>query len=327
MRFAFLLLLQLCLFGVDYDCILIGTSPFSLFEALYQSHSGKKVLILEEAAECGGAWKSISICGVPHADLGCHLIGNNELLKEFLEEYAGCSIVSMDNPLLSYNDCKSTNGYYFSHGCHELIDHLLQLIAATDIVLLTNHKAENVTIDPDQKIAWIETKDQRFSTSKLIVTPMSCLPLIPSSRSQIANKSKYWHLYMLIQDATPPRFTYQNNHFMGASRMMNLTHFVDLNGTGRQLVVVQTHQEPHPSFAESFLEKLKEDKWVDPGAYILKTEPYLYESGFFHQGQVGQMGAQNIIEILQTGHLQSLANYIPRWKKILMPYALTSSKN
>ncbi len=320
MRFILLVLLQFCLFAADFDCILVGTSPFSLFEALYQCHSGKKVLILEESPLCGGAWKSISICGIPHADLGCHEVGNDASLKAFLEEYAGCKIVSMDNPLMPFENGKSTNGYYFSQGCFELIDHLLKLIAATDIVLLNNSKVEKVTVDTVQNMAWVQTATRTFSTPKLIVTPMSCFPVNPSSAPQNYAKSKYYHLYLLIQDPTPPRFSYQGNSILGVSRLVNLTHFVGLTGTGRQLIVIQMHNEQGLSQAQTYLDKLKESKLVDPSAYILTTEPYIYEAGTFHQGLISQMGAQNIIEMLQTGHFRSLSNYVPKWKTVLKPY-------
>jgi len=320
MRMFFLLFIQLCLFSADFDCVIVGTSPFSLFEALYQSHSGKKVLVLEEAPVCGGAWRAIEVCGVPHADLGCHQIGHDANLKAFLEEYAGCKIVSMDNPLVPFEAAKSPNGWYFSRGCFELIDHLLQLIDATDIILYTNSKVENVTIDTTQKVATVYTNEQKFTTEKLIVTPMSCLTLSPTQSPQSYSKSKYYHLYLLIQDPTPPRFSYQGGSVAGVSRIMNLTHFVGLRETGRQLIVIQTHSEQNLNNGQTILDALKTQKLVDPTAYILKTEPYIYQAGSFHQGLISQMGAQGIVEILQTGHFQSLATYIPKWKKVLKPY-------
>ena len=299
---------------------MIGISPFSLFEALYQCHSGKKVLILEEASECGGAWKGVNVCGIMHADLGCHQVGHDAQLKTFLEEYAGCKIVSMDNPLLPFEAAKSPNGWYFSKGCYELIDNLLHLIAATDIVLLTEHKAENVTIDAVKKTATVQTKGKFYTTNKLIVTPMSCVTLNPTSSPQHYGKSKYFHLYLLVQDPTPPKFSYQGGVAAGVSRMMNLTHFVGLTGTGRHLIVVQTHSEQSLSNGQVFLDALKKSKLVDPSAYILKTEPYIYEAGAFHQGLISQMGAQGIIEVLQTGHFQSLSTYVPKWKQVLRPF-------
>src|SRR3989338_985439 len=78
----------------EFDCIVIGTSPISLFEALYKHYSGKRVLILEQSAECGGAWKSIHIFNIPNIDMGCHEISSTPMLNQFLEEYAGCNIIA-----------------------------------------------------------------------------------------------------------------------------------------------------------------------------------------------------------------------------------------
>jgi hypothetical protein len=316
-RFALFFLLQIALFAADFDCILIGSSPFSLCEALYQAHSGKKVLILEEAIECGGAWRSIEACGIPYADLGCHQVGGDMKLKAFLEEYVGCKIVSLDNPLLPFESNKGSNGWYFSKGCFELVDHLLQLAAMADITLYTNCKAEKVSIDTSNKSVTVFTKEQTFTANKLIVTPMSCLSLNPQAPAY--NKSKHYHLYLLVQDPTEPHFSYQNG-ISGASRMMNLTHFVSLTGTGRQLIVIQTHNEQSLSNAESFIKAMKEKKLLDPSAYILKQDTYIYEAGSFNQTQISQLGAKDLVEILQTGHINGLTNYISKWKSVMKPY-------
>src|SRR5579859_4143602 len=96
MKYLFALLLSFSLYSADYDCVFIGSSPISLFEALYQHGSGKKVLIVDESHSCGGVWKSIDMCGIEHVDIGCHEIGNNVTLKEFLEVYGGCQMVSTE---------------------------------------------------------------------------------------------------------------------------------------------------------------------------------------------------------------------------------------
>lgn len=149
---------------------------------------------------------------------------------------------------------------------------------------------------------------------------MSCLSLSPCASPQNFGKSKYYHLYILVQDPTPPRFTYHAGLASGVSRLMNLTHFVGLAGTGRQLIVVQTHNEQNLSNSQNYLEAIKSKNLLDPAAYILMSEPYIYETGAFHQGIVSQMGAQDIVEVLQTGHFQNLSNYIPKWKQYLKPY-------
>lgn len=320
MRFIYLLLLQICLFATDYDCIIVGTSPFSLFEALYQSHSGKKVLILEESSLCGGAWKSIEMCGIPHVDLGCHQIGRDPQLKEFLEIFAGCTLVPMDNPFAPLNTSCGPNGHYFSRGCFELIDNLLRLISATDIVLLTDHKVENIWIDDSQKIARVEAKHQSFTSSKVIVTPMSCLKINPQTTNQNFRTNKYYHLYLLIQDSSSPRFSYQCGTLPEVNRVMNLTHFAGLTNTGRQIIVIQTVHEEGLFKEEQFLSAMKKNQLIDESAFILKAEPYIYTTGSLHQGHITPSGTGGIVEVLQTGYFQALKNYIHKWKTALKPY-------
>lgn len=322
LSFLWLLFLHASLFATDFDVVVVGTSPFSLFEALYQSHSGKKVLILEEAAECGGAWKSIPVCGMPHADLGCHQIGHNKDLKVFLEEYAGCKIVSQEHPLIPLTEA-DTQDYYFSKGCYELIEHLLHLVQATDIVLLTNTKLESISIDPSQQMAIAHTKGQNYSTRKFIVTPMSCFGIEPVCSEQNFSKSKYCHLYLLIQDPTPPRFSYHQGIGVGDSRVMNLTYFVGLADTGQHLIVFQVHNENAFTKEQELLDALKAKNLVAPEAYLLKSDPYIYEAGTFSQRHINQASAQNLFEVLQTGHFEKLTQYIPKWKQVLKPYKET----
>ncbi len=322
MRFILLLvLISQALFASDYDCIVVGTSPFSLFEALYQSHSGKKVLILEEASECGGAWKAINVCGIPHVDLGCHQIGHDMNLKVFLETYAGCHIVSMDNPTSRYEASNSPNGFYFSHGCFELIDHLTQLVKAANIDLLLNHKVESVAIEFPQKSAVVKTKNGWFRTRKLIVTPMSAFNIENSTVQQPASKSKYYHLYLLIHDPSPPRFTYHGSSGVaGISRIMNLTQFAGLMNTGQQILVFQTHNEQSLTNGQAFLDSLKNKNLVDRSAYILKEESRIYEASYLNQSMIQQMNAGEFFEVLNTGHFQSLSTYIAKWKQVLKPF-------
>lgn len=310
-----------CVFSADYDCIVIGSSPFSLFEALYQYHTGKTVLILEEAKNCGGAWKSIEVCGIPNADLGCHNIGNDMTLKAFLEEYAGCTIVSLDQPSTTFEDKRGPNGWYFSNGCHELIDNLMKLIGVTDIEVQNELRAESVSIDSVNQEAIIQTDYRNFSTKKLIVTPMSCLAVnCSSAKKRNYGRSKHYHLYMLINDPTPFRFTYRAGCTTGMSRMMNLTHFVGLSGTDQQLIAIQTYNAQHYDSAQIFLDAMKGNNLIDRSATLLETDTYTYESGVFEQGLIRQLEAEHIVEVLQTGHLQNLVRYVPRWQEALKQF-------
>ncbi len=296
--------LAFSLYGVDYDCVFIGSSPISLFEALYQYSCGKKVLIIDESPTCGGVWKSIDICGIEHVDVGCHEIGNNNGLKEFLEEYAGCQMI--------YPLDKNRN-FYFSKGCYELIRNLEKMIANTSIDLLVNTRAERAILDEEEKCVVIETRDQKISTQKIYQCGYSFIN-IGEDTPRLIHKSKYYHLYLLIADSTEPRFAYQNSSISGTSRMMNLTHFLDLQQRGQQLIVFQAHNESGLNEGERLLNELKKKGLVDGAAYILRSEPYIYEQWPLHLDAM-QEAYRPYFEFLKTQDFRNMTNYFKQWKQ------------
>lgn len=309
-------------FATDFDAIVVGTSPISLLEALYRHHTGERVLILEESATYGGAWKSIDICGISCAELGCHLIGNNKIVSTFLEKYVGCEIVSMDNPHTLYDSKKGGNGFYLKEGCREMMCRLIELIEATDILVLLNHELESVTLDDEQLVAIAHTKDGEFSTSKIVVTPYSHIKIknhpTTSLSAQPITKTKHYHLYVLIEDATPPRFTYRGGVGGNSTRTMNLTSFIGLEGTNTQLIVFQVQNVNCFASAQAYLNALKKLNLVDDSACILTTDTYIYEQSQYNQSLIKQLPNGHLFfEILQTHHLLDMSKYIPKWEKVL----------
>jgi hypothetical protein len=322
---AFLLSLQAFLGALDFDVVVVGTSPISLLEALYQHHTGKRVLILESASECGGAWKSISVCGVQHADLGCHQLGSDTRMIRFLKETVGCEIIPMDFPdKLPISANLGANGFYFVNGCYEMIRNIKKMISQTDMVLLLNHPLESVYVDPHEPKAIIRTQGLTYSTRKIIVTPCSEIklenhPSLPLDR-QTTSKGKYYHLYMLIQDATAPRFSYLNGRGEGISRMMNLTHFVGLDHTGKQLIVLQVHGDKYFSDAHKYMDHLKKQQLIEQTATLIQTESHIYEQPYYNQSLVTQMpNGLQVFELLQTGAIASMGSYISKWEMAIVP--------
>ncbi|HUD01594.1 MAG TPA: FAD/NAD(P)-binding protein [Rhabdochlamydiaceae bacterium] len=312
-----------CLHGTetDFDCIVIGTSPFSLFEAIYKRCLGNRVLVVEQGTECGGAWKSITICGVPHVDLGCHEFGRNPKLAQFLEEYAGCKIVGVTPDLQK----PAPNGeFYPSQGCYELTHNLELLMQSLGVILLLNSKMESVFVDTTQNIAEVKINGMRYTTRKLVVTNNSEIKIEnPQVQSHAAHPHTYYHIGMLVEDPTPPRFTYRNLHANGASRSTNYTPYsVELQGTGRQLITVQVHGEQNLANAEKFLEALKLQQLLDPNAKLLQMENYIYKQVAFNQSALHKLGPQAValFEIINTGHITNLSQHIEKWKTVLKPW-------
>lgn len=313
--------LQACLFAitVDFDVLVVGSSPIPLIEALYHSHLGKRVAILEALPVCGGAWKSIEICGLYPVDLGCHTLGHDQRIRQFLENYIGCHLVSLDNPRLPFDAKYSPNGFYFANGCYELILNLLSLIEKTNIVFQLNQPIESVFIHEDEPCATVKTKDGYFTTSKIIVTPYSHIRLENLHQPlPVKEKVTFNHLYMLIEDATAPRFSFRTAIAKGISRLMNLTHFVGLDGTGTQLIVFQMQRNSTFQSPDVYLDVLKKNELIDSTALIVKTENYFYEQENFQLPQ-DVKNASSVFEQLKTNHIQDMAQYIPKWKEVLKP--------
>ena len=294
------------LFGADYDCAIVGTSPVPLFEALYRHYSGERVLLLEAAHECGGAWKSIDICGISHADMGCHELYSSPELNKFLEQYAGCRMISCDK------------NFYFSKGCFELIGNLVKRIKDAGIPLFTDCRVESVHLDQDKKKCLLKTQMGTFTARKIVVTLGSSFE-IDGIRRRGASQ-KFYHLYLLLQDPTPSRISYHAWTVPGVKRMMNLTPFLGLAETGRQLIVLQTHLDAEVHKVDSFISGLKLANLIDPGAYLLKAEPYVYEQGPpLPMDQLSQ-SQKMFFEMLSASSFSVIASHIPKWKVIIPPY-------
>ncbi len=320
----FFVFLQVSVFAItaDFDCVFVGSSPIPLIEALYQANMGKRVLIVEESNQCGGAWKSIDICGVAHADMGCHQIGSNPSVKNFLEEYIGCKMVPLNDPLgtLANQNTPIRGEYYPSQGCYELMSHILQLISKTNIVLLMNHKIESVYFDLDRQFVEVSVNGRKYTSSKLFIPPMCSLKVNNMPNVEASSKTgRASHLYVLIEDPTPFRFTYQNG-FSGVSRIMNLTPFVGLQNTRYQLIIFQTHA--NEANAQKCIEHLINSKLVDPRAKILNSDTYTYAQAYFNSSMLNKLGPniKTLFEVVNTSHIQNMGTYIPRWKTALKPY-------
>lgn len=316
-RLLFLLLFWISLSAADFDYIFIGSSPIPLIEALYRSYTGSRVLVLEADSTIGGSWKSIEVCGVPSVDMGCHQIGHDPKLKSFLEDQIGCRLVSMTSPQ-NVPLVSADNGLYFSGGCHELMSALDLLVKKSTVVLLLNHKVESVYLDFARDIAEVKTKDVRFSTSKVVVTPHSAIQVENFPQLRFYSTSKHYHLYLLIEDPTPPQFTYQNSICPGMSRIINVTPFSPaLQGSGYQIVAIQTFDDKSNDKTDIFMEEIRKKGWIDASAKLVCSEKYVYEQAHFNLGKIHleHPKAGDFFEVLKTDAIWNIPQHTDRWEK------------
>ena len=292
----------------DFDDVVVGTSPISMFEAIYRSCLGHKVLVVEQAQECGGAWKSITICGIEHVDMGCHEFGGNKKVGKFLEEYAGCKIFP--------------NALYPSHGCYELTHHLQLLMQKVGTILMLGSRVESVYVDTARHLVQVKVNGRRLTTKKMVVTHCSEISFENSLSTSPVVRVKYPHIYLLVEDSTPVRFSYKHLSVQGVARAMNVTPFVGLEGSGMQLLAFQVYSDKYLQSADLCLNELKQMGLIDEKARILRQENYTYEQGSFNQAALYQIGpeAAAMFDVLNTGHIANIGIYSEKWKKAMRPW-------
>ncbi len=309
-------------FETDFDTVIVGASPITMFEAIYRAKIGERVLVVESAAECGGAWKSIEVCGVPNVDLGCHEFGANKLVEQFLEEYAGCKMIPNAPKRVGGCPGKVDWGVYPLRGCYELTKNLELRMRKAGVALLLKTRLESVYVDNERHIAEVQISGARYRTKKIVVTAYSEVKLENLPEQSPCHRSKYPHLYMLISDPTPTRFTYYQPCIDGVTRLMNVTQFTGLDGTGLQLISLQMRNELALKNGNKCFQELKRLSLVDPSAELVRMESYVFEQGSFDRTVLNKVGgaANTIFEILDTNHIINMGKYLEKWKGVIEPW-------
>ena len=302
MKYFLLLLFSIHLYAIesDFDCVVVGSSPCCLIEALYQKSLGHRVIVVEQTPDIGGAWKSIDICGISHVDVGCHELGKDPAIYDFLQDYIGCKMVPSGSEL------------YFSKGCLEFIGNLQLLLQKLEIPLLLKTKVDSLYLYFDRQIVEAKFQEKRWTTKKIILSQNSDIKIenlnTPSITPRVA---AFPHVYLLIEDPTPPRFTFLEFKAIGATRAMNNTSFVGLEGSGKQLISIQVRREQFLHPGEKFLAELKKQKLVDENAKLLTAENYTYSQLIFPADVIKHFGPKTspLVEILDTAHLKHMWSF------------------
>lgn len=319
--FSLLIVAASSLSAREYDVAVVGTSPICMIEALYYAALGEQVVILEDGEGIGGAWKTITACGVEGVDLGCHQLGKDPEIKAFLEERIGCQFLCLSHPTdlveEEHRDCPL--GYYFTKGCSELITALLERVHSYPNIDLILKKLERVSCDPQKGVVHLEVDGIEWEVGRLVCSAASHFELVTtSSKSFSPTVNHFYHLYMLIDDPSPPRFTYLDGGVSGMQRSMNLTHFAQTLEKNRQLIVIQVHNKSLLEEGERFLTFFKDSGYLDPQATILKTESVIYQQSY---GEIRSFcdDSPRLLEFIDTGRFWGMSQYLPRWQMVIPP--------
>ena len=324
MRFltSIFLFFQVALFGIqtDFDVAVVGTSPISMLEAIYHLARNERVLIIEADERCGGAWKSINVCGVA-ADLGCHQIGSDRKIKEFFEKYFGCRFICLDHPDHEAEDAHAhcSKGFYFSGGCQELISHLTEKLHSYSNVQMIHQNLNSVFVDTVNGFVELSIGGIRYTTEKLKITSKShfCVNN-PGFINNDFSTRYYHHLYILAEDTAPYSFTYLPGMVAGVSRIMNLTPFLQLPSENLQLIVFQVNAEKHLHEMQQFFEILKVRGLLTAEAKILDSATYTYHQSCMNISMLQNL-AGSLVEVLDTSSFGCMVRQLEKWQSVLSP--------
>ena len=93
--------------STSFESIFIGTSPVMMLEAAFQAKTGKRVLMIENSDQVGGAWKTFDMGEIKNVDYGCHIINPIEACYEFLNQYCSIEMEKMEpQPMSVYPGAK-----------------------------------------------------------------------------------------------------------------------------------------------------------------------------------------------------------------------------
>jgi hypothetical protein len=71
---------------IEYDSVFIGTGLISILEAIYQEKCGKKVLMIDENKDLGGAWLPLNIFGFEDVENAIHYFLPDSRGIQFMRE-------------------------------------------------------------------------------------------------------------------------------------------------------------------------------------------------------------------------------------------------
>lgn len=91
-----------------FDCIIIGSSPLMLIEALYNSKLKKSVLVIESKNFVGGSWHCFNKTNFANdIEIGCHIWQKNYKVISFLKETFDLNLIpSHPQPKVVFNNFK-----------------------------------------------------------------------------------------------------------------------------------------------------------------------------------------------------------------------------
>jgi hypothetical protein len=266
-----------------YDCILIGSGPVNLIEAMFLSKQGKKVLVLEQSEYIGGAWGKVPLKeGLPEFQLGCHIWDVEPKAFSFLSEFLDMKLVKMKpqpefvfkgvklpydwkNLLfyirgklrpksgmesVSFNKARIIPAIYIypAGGSLQFIDRLLDRVKDFGIEIRTGIKIDTLEIGGFTKAI---SESEIFDTKEIVITSVSQLRSISKNGEEFKFPKPelvdYIHGHFLVNDVTSTKFSYAR--LPGNPLIHRISDETDhvishgINMTGKKLILAAVYPE------------------------------------------------------------------------------------
>ena len=337
---------------------ILGSSPVSLFEALYHARLGNDVVVIDGEKEIGGAWKTVSVSDQYQFELGCHIWDVDEKSYRFIEEFIGEKLeILSPTPTIIYKNM--TFPYDWKHnplvvklmkqgsfasitrkrfvkpqiiprkykypkgGSQQLIDGLKKAISTANIDLQLNTHVERIEINNDGCILVIDNEQVKFDN--LVITSFANVKEI--SREGVALPLKhieatFCNVHVLVKGESLKKLSYarilQHEFIHRVSDISNYTTN-DFQVFCLGVFKERVKEKTAEEIIEGIKSMLVKHKWIDREAEIVDHFDNEYVGKYIDASYIQALEDLDKLTVLRSTNLiYCIANNVDRWEKVLL---------
>ena len=332
---------------------IIGSSPISLFEAIYQDKLGNQVTVFDEKKQIGGAWANINYGGELDVELGCHIWDVDKKTYTFIERFIGEALIALQpaptiifrnksfpydwkNNLLVFkairHDLKSflfgkkfikpvlfSRKYkYPRKGSNQLLEKLKTELKQTKIEFNLNQVISNITIKDDL----FYLKDNVFD--ELILTSLSGIKSIQFNNDMIElkhNDISFTHFHFIIKKGIRKKISYvrtMDHEFIHRVSDISFTQpgndYIFAIGIFTDKLVGKSDEAIVDIIKNYMIDK----KWLDKDVEICKFYKNQFNAKIIDHFQIKEVKEIKGLDVLRSSNfIFGLGNNVERWSEVL----------
>jgi len=323
---------------------IVGTSPISLFEAIYQAKKGNKVIVYDSSNRIGGAWSSIEYEKGLNLEMGCHIWDVDKETYQFLERFLNQKLKPLKPyPLIIYKkkafpyDWKNNilllktlkhdlKGYvsgkkyikpilksrkykYPVGGSKQLLDRLIEELNQLEVEIIlrsTINKAKQV------KGGWnITVNGNEEFVNQLILTSLSGINSIDLKDEMIKpkyNASTFYHFHLILGGAIEKKkLSYAR--IMGHKFIHRVSDITDYSDVQNQIISVGVFKDRIVGLSDNDIVRQIKKYLINRGWIQEDREIIAYHSNQFKTKTIDHFEIKEIKKIKGISVLRS-TNFI-----------------